>query len=358
LRARLPIPAGTAPGYRVRIGLAIEAPDATAFFNDAHRLLIGRTNVVATEYSSPALAKRSRLRLPEGFTSRPEVKSPNQIDYAIAVPPNAIPGDWADLTLEADGAPLGRARLELFPPVSIRLAQPIELHFGQRAVVAPDRPTAAADIKAGANIEVAVRNNSLEIQTYRLEASGPGLEFVPARTEVTVGALAERSVPLRISSAEETPALRPWRLQVSGGASADMALRVLALPRNGAVAWSADLDGDGSPEWVLESQKARAVFTAQDGGRWMEFTSKDAGANFLPDQGAFAAFGPVEVQASGDALEFTGRNWKRTVRLAEGALTIEQSTPLPPDPLVPEKRSGVTLSIDRISPTKAVYTLK
>ncbi|MGD0499828.1 MAG: beta-galactosidase [Bryobacteraceae bacterium] len=358
LRVRLPIPAGKAPGYRVRIGLAIEEPDAAGFFNDARRLLIGGKNVLSTVYSSPELAQRSRLRLPEGFTARPVVKSPNGIDYEIAVPPDALSGDWADLTLEADGAPLGRARLELFRPVSIRLPQAIALHFGPRAAVAPDPPTAAADIKAGANVEVALRNNSLEIQTYHLEASGDGLEFLPAATDIAVGALAERSVALRIFSAAEAPPLHLWRLRVSGGASADVAMRVLALPRNGSVVWSADLDGDGSPEWALESQKVRAVFSARDGGRWMEFTSKTAGANFLPEQGVFAAPGPVEVQPAGDALEFTGRNWERTVRLTDGALTIEQTTPLPPDPLVPEKRAAATLSIERISPSKVVYTLK
>ena len=46
----------------VRIGIAIEAPDTSAFFSDARRLIIGRKNVVSTSYSSAEVAARSRLR--------------------------------------------------------------------------------------------------------------------------------------------------------------------------------------------------------------------------------------------------------------------------------------------------------
>ena len=41
MRARLKIPASKAQGNRVRIGIAIEAPETSAFFNDLHRLVIG-----------------------------------------------------------------------------------------------------------------------------------------------------------------------------------------------------------------------------------------------------------------------------------------------------------------------------
>ena len=54
-------------------------------------------------------------------------------------------------------------------------------------------------------------------------------------------------------------------------ASAEVAMpmRLILTPRGGTVAWTADLDGDGAPEWILESPKVRAVFSAQDGGRWI-----------------------------------------------------------------------------------------
>ena len=134
-------------------------------------------------------------------------------------------------------------------------------------------------------------------------------------------------------------------------------MRVVLVPRTGNVIWTADLDGDGAPEWVLESSKVRAVFSAQDGGRWMEFTWKDTNANFLPETGVFEQAGPVDVRQSGDALEFTSKGWKRTVTLNGSALTVEQSTPLPPESLSGEKRGNITLTVERQSPMRAVYRL-
>jgi hypothetical protein len=361
LRARLAIPASSAAGNRVRIGIAIEAPDTSAFFNDARRLIIGRKNVVSTSYSSVEVAARSRLRLPEGYTGVPTVKSPDEIDYEIGVPADAVHGDWANLALEADGMPLGRARLQLFRPATIRLMEALHLHFGAQTELTPDPPTAPIEPKAGGNLEISIRNNWPQIRTYRLEAAGEGLEFFPPKTEISVGAEDERRVSLRVFAAEGLAGVRDWRLRVgdlSGpGADADLPMRVVLLPRGRTVAWSADLDGDGSPEWVLESQKVRAIFSGQDGGRWMEFTWKDTNLNFLPEQGLFAGPGPVEVRAADDTLEFTGNGWKRTARLSETTLTIEQSSPLPADRLSSEKRGGATLTIARPSATRAAYTL-
>jgi hypothetical protein len=361
LRARLAIPASTAAGNRVRIGIAIEAPDTSAFFNDARRLIIGRKNVVSTSYSSAEVAARSRLRLPEGFTATPTVKSPDEIDYEISVPADALHGDWANLALEADGMPLGRARLQLFRPATIRLMEAMQVHFGAQTELTPDPPTAPIEPKAGGNLEISIRNNWPQIRTYRLEPTGEGLEFFPPKTEISVGAEDERRVSLRVFAAEGLAGVREWRLRVADssgpGADADLPMRVVLLPRGRTVAWSADLDGDGSPEWVLESQKVRAVFSGQDGGRWMEFTWKDTNVNFLPEQGLFAAPGPVEVRAADDALEFSGKGWKRTARLSGTTLTIEQSSPLPADGLTSEKRGGATLTVARPSPARAVYTL-
>jgi hypothetical protein len=130
------------------------------------------------------------------------------------------------------------------------------------------------------------------------------------------------------------------------------------IPRGHTVAWSADLDGDGSPDWVVESQKARAIFSAADGGRWMEFTSKENDQNFLPLEGAFGAAGRVEVKIDGEGLEFRGDGWSRTVRLNGARLEIEQDSPLPVDRLSGTKRSNVTLVIEHPSPTTAVYMLQ
>ena len=90
LRARLKIPQGKGPAGQIRVALAIEAPEHSAFFEDAKRLVIGRVNTVSTSYSSEQLADRSRLRLPEGFTAtatkKPASEGDYRIDYQVDVP--------------------------------------------------------------------------------------------------------------------------------------------------------------------------------------------------------------------------------------------------------------------------------
>jgi len=358
LRARLKIPASQAAGNRSRIGIAIEEPETAGFFNEAHRLIIGQKNLVSTTYSSAEVAARSRLRLPDGFTALRTDKSPNEIEYSVGVPADALHGDYANLALEADAMLLGRARLQLLRPASIRLMEALQIHFGGQTELTPDPPTAPIEPNAGTNVDISIRNNDPEIRTYRLEASGEGLEFFPPKTEINIAGTEERHVSLRIFSRSADPGLHDWRLRVTGGATLDLPMRVLLLPRGRTVAWSADLDGDGSPEWVLESQKVRAVFSSQDGGRWMELNAKDLNANFLPDQGLFTGSGRVEVHPNGDTLEFAGKGWKRTVRLAENTLTIDQTTPLPADGLSSERRGNVSLMIAHPAPARAVYTLQ
>jgi hypothetical protein len=375
MRAHLPIPASSAPDHRVRIGIAIEEPENSGFFDDVHRLIIGRTNTISTSYSSAAVAARSRLRLPEGFTAVAKNKSATEIDYDVTVPEDALRGELVTLTLEADGMPLGRAFPQLFRPVTVRLMEAINMHFGQNTELTPDPPTAPLDARSGGSLEISLRNNWPSIQTYRLEAAGEGLTFFPARTEISIGALEERRVPLRIFAAEGMSGVAEWRLRVTTvngqtGPSGDAALpmRIVLLPHNGTLAWTSDLDGDGSPEYMLESSKARAIFSGRDGGRWMEFTAKQSNTNFLPEQGVFAAPDSaggtdgaghaVTARMEGNALIFAGANWQRKVQLAGGALTIEQSTELPADGLQPAKRNGANFSIERPSPRRAVYTLE
>jgi hypothetical protein len=310
------------------------------------------------------VAARSRLRLPDGYTAAARNKSPNEIDYDLSVPADAAQGDFATLTLEADGMPLGRALPQLFRPVTVRLMEAIAMHFGQQTELTPDPPTASMDPRSGGTLEIALRNNWPSIQTYRLKASGDGLTFFPADTEISIGAMEERRVPLRIFAGEGVAGVRDWNLSVTGpGAApgpegASLPMRVVLLQRNRTVAWTADLDGDGSPEYVLESSKARAIFSAQDGGRWFEFTAKESNGNFLPEQGAFAAPGQVSVRIDGDALVFAGPGWQRTARLTGGTLTIEQTTPLPADGLEPARQNGIGFSIERPSANRAIYTLE
>ena len=358
LRARLPIPASKEPGNRVRIGLAIEEPDTSAFFSDLRRLIIGQKNLVSTVYSSPQVAARSRLREPEGFSATSMEKSPNEIDYTINVPTDALHGDFALFALEADGLPLGRARPQLFRPLSTRLAQAMGLHFGPDTRLAVDPPTAPMETRSGGNLEIILRNNSQEIRNYQVQPAGDGLEFLPLRAEIAVGGVAERSLSFRVFGNDGATGLRDFHLRVTGGAEVDVPMRVVLLPRTGTVAWSADLDGDGAPEWILESAQVRVVFSTRDGGRWMDLTWKDTDANFLSEGGAFARSGPVSVRASGDSLAFSGNGWTRTVRLAGTSLSIQETPALPKD-LPPSRTTGdVRLSVDRKSPEMATFTLR
>ena len=366
LRARLKIPQGKGPASLIRVALAIEPPEQSAFFEEAKRLIVGRANAVTTSYSSEDLAGRSRLRLPEGFaateTKRSASEGDYRIDYAVDVPADALHGDWANLAIEADGVPLGRAHLQLFRPASVHLAEAIHLHFGASADLAVEPAIIPIDTTSGRTVDVNVRNNSPEIETYAVEPSGEGFQFLPPKAELNSGAIMDRVLEFRVFPEGVAPGLHDFTVRFSGAAKLEIPARFLAIPRGQAVAWAADLDGDGVPEWILENQKARAVFSAQDGGRWLEFVWKDAapnGLNVLPESGAFAGTGAVDMHAGDGAIEFTGKDWKRTVRMAgaDAKLTVEQTTPLPAETLETGKHNEITFQVARESATRAVYTL-
>src|SRR5262249_49164451 len=154
----------------------IEAPETSAFFEEAKRLVIGRQNVVSTSYSSELLADRSRLKMPDRFTATPTRKSPLEIDYAVDVPADELHGDWANLAIEADGVLLGRARLQMFRPASVRLTDAIRLHFGSSADMAVEPPIVPIDATTGRSVDVRVRNNSPGIESFEIEPSGESFQ--------------------------------------------------------------------------------------------------------------------------------------------------------------------------------------
>jgi hypothetical protein len=356
-RAKLPVPAGKGVGSRVRIGLAIEAPETSAFFVETKRLVLGQKNPITTSYSSEQLASRSRLRLPENFTAKAVPKSPLEIDYEVDVPRESLHGSWVNLGIEADGVLLGRARVQLFRPLSVYLRDAIKLHFGAEEELTVEPTLVALDPKAGRNVDVTLRNNSPQIRSFVVEAQADGWEFLPARTEISIGGAMERVLSMRAFGKGDESGLCEGRLKISGGTEMEVPLRIVSVPRGQTVAYSTDLDGDGVPEWVLESSSVRAVFSARDGGRWLEFVWKDTGANFLPAAGAFAGSGPVEVAKLDSALEFTAGTWKRTVRLRGSTVSIEQSSALPAETLQDFKRDAVSLKVARESAHRAVYSL-
>jgi hypothetical protein len=252
---------------------------------------------------------------------------------------------------------MGRARLQLFRPVSVRCADAIRVRFGAAAELAVEPAVVPADARTGRNLDIVIRNNSTGIETYKVAATGAGLSFSPPSIDVAVGAMMERTVSLRVFPEGDGGALRDFQIRVSGGASYELPGRLLLIPRGGSAVWSADLDGDGSPEWILESHRVRAVFSTRDGGRWTEFTWKDTGTNVLPESGVWAGAGPVQGKTSAGLLEMSTASGKRTVRLDDNRLEVEQAGPLPPGPPVEGKHGSVTLGVRRESDRRAVFSL-
>lgn len=361
LRARLLIPEGKGEGHHVRIGLAIQPPDNSAFFVDAKRLTIGQTNRLETSYSSEDVAHRSRLLIPQNFHTVSDLKSPTEIEYQIDVPPDSLHGEWAPLALEADGVMMSRASVQLLRPASVHVREAIGLHYGMLAELPVTPAIVPVDASAGREVSVVIRNNSPEIRNFVVEAQGDGLEFAPPRTEIAIGGTMERDALIRVFPISSLRGLVPWRLHISGAAEVDLPVRFAVIPRGEALAYSADFDNDGQPEWVVENQHARAVFSSRDGGRWLEFVSKESGINVLPESGALLGRGVTDVQIVSDgALEFRAHDWRRTVRLSSSgaSLTIEQTTPLPSETLQTTKTGNIIFHVTRESATRAVYSIE
>jgi hypothetical protein len=360
-RVRLPIPQGQGPEHRVRIGLAIQAPDSSAFFVEAKRLTIGQKNRLETSYSSEQVAQRSRLIIAPGFHAQSEVKSPTEIEYEIDVPADSLHGDSAPMALEADGVLMSRASLQLLRPLSVRVREAMGLHYGSAGELPVMPAIVPVDASAGRDVSVVLHNNSPEIRNFTVGAQGDGLEFSPARTEIAIAGAMERDAVIRVFPIPSEHGLVPWRLHITGAVAVDLPMRFAVIPRGETIAYSADLDDDGQSEWVLENQRARAVFSARDGGRWLEFVWKDSGLNLLPENGALAAAGVADVQINPDSsLGFRVNGRLRTVRLAgSGAtLSVEQTNPLQQEPLPTGKRSDLVFRVTRESPTRAVYSIE
>ena len=302
------------------IGIAIEAPDTSAFFNDLHRLVIGRKNQVSTMYSSAEVAARSRLRLPEGYTATAATKSPNEINYEIMVPAEAIHGDYADLALEADGAALGRSRVHLFRAASVLLIQ------NAVSLRSADGQTAEAHrwpLSIRRRVEIwksrfaITRRRSRRITWSR---AARGWNFCP-QTEIGIGPTDRgRRVEFRVFSHGG---------RGRAGLDAESGLR----RRGGCHADAGGLGsaecerGRGTPtwmemdhfEWVLESAKVqRDLFGARRGdtgwssrGRILRCPALSA------DSGAFAQAGAVEVDRRVTGWSSPGKagsgRWRCTV---------------------------------------------
>jgi hypothetical protein len=331
MRARLPIPAGQGAAFRTRIGIALEAPDASAFFVESKPLVIGQGNLIPTSYSSDEIASRSRLILPPNLkASKVEDKgneTPPRIDYRIDVPADAVHGDHVQLALEADGQQMGHVRLQLLRPVSLRIRQAVALHYGADRELQSSPPVVPIESPAGRSIDVLIRNNSPEIRSFTLESSCEGVEVAPAKTEVSIGGSMERELPLRFFTNDAGAGLHSCKLHLTGAAELETPVQVVVIPRDKTVTYSVDLDSDGQPEYVLENQRLRAVFSRADGGRWMEFVWKDSNRNVLPESGVEVGKAALELKATGLTLERSGGGAIEGIqpgKFGEAILTIER----------------------------------
>jgi len=291
LLARLPIPAGNAKTGRVRIALAIDAPEATGFFVHTPALLIGETNQVIAEFSPAAVAARSRLRISPDLShvqdapaADADKEKPVLISYKVTVPPNAIEGDTAQLSIEADGVQLSHARTRLLAPAAVAFEAGIGVRVTADSFVPLHPATIPVNQRSGRELVVTIRNNAPAIRTFQIAFDVPGLEFSPAKMNVSVGALLARDVTFRVFGQIASTGLHTGELRLSGAATLREPVRFIVLPQTGAIAWNSDEFS------FLESMKARASFLPN---RWLEMINKEQGTDAQPAGGTAFSGGPV-----------------------------------------------------------------
>lgn len=309
--ARLKIPAGTDAGKHVRIGIAIEPPDSTAFFDSARVLLIGETNPLTAQFSSEAIAQRSRLRIAPIFAVEQEAgKDPLSLVYKIKVPETAVHGDHTDLALEADGMQMSHARPQLLRPSTLRFPDAIDVHLAPASALPLFPATVSVNQRAGRDITVTVRNNAPEIRNFHLEVKAEGLEFLPAKMDIAVGASTARDVSFRVFASDASAGLHTGTAVLSGAVAATEPIQFVVIPQNGTAAFS--VNGFS----LIESAKSRASFIP---GHWLEFVNKENNQNLLASGGL--PFTPGPITTGSDSLIFAGG--QRTVRLGD----LEQLVP-------------------------------
>lgn len=311
-RARLRVPAGKGPGNHVRIGIAIDAPDETAFFDSARVLLIGETNPMTAQFSSEAIAKRSRLRTaPSLELEQKPSPAPLSLTYLIKVPDTFIHGDHADLAIEADGMQMSHARPELLLPVQLQFPDAFDVHLTAGSTMPLFPATISVNRRTGRDLTVTIRNNAPQIRNFTLEPKADGIDFSPARLDTTVGVSTSRDVSFRVFTDHATPGLHAGTIAITGAATATEPIQFVVVPPAGSVAFST------SGFSFIESPKIRASFIS---GRWLELLNKDNNQNQLPSTGVLFSPGPIE--AHGDALIFQGQ---RTITLEDLELLVPKT---------------------------------
>ncbi len=308
-RARLPIPAGNAKTGRVRVALAIDAPPATALFDNASVLLIGETTRLTAQFSPPDVAARSRLRTtPDLPTVQEDNSSPTSKDagrgngasspappedkdrpavvtYKVSVPLTAVSGDTALLAIEADGMQLSHSQLRILPPAALAFGDAVAVRVATDSSVPLSPATIPVNQKPGREVVISLRNNAPEIRTFNISINVPGLDFSPEKQTVSIGASLARDVTFRVFSSTATPGIHEGEVRLSGAAALNEPVRFVVVPPTGAVVWAAEGFS------ILESAKSRASFLSD---RWLEMIDKDSGNDLQPAGGTHFEGGPVE----------------------------------------------------------------
>jgi len=355
---RLPVPAGKAPAYRVRVGLALRAPEQTAFFTPPPRLLLGRANRLAVTASSPELAANLRLAAPAGWTVAPAGVRDQVAEFDVTPPERARHGEFVWLILEHGETHLGHARVQTLEPARLRVADALTWHSGDRRLPL-DPPVVLYEPRAGRRVSLLLRNHQAEIANFTVRAEAEGIEVDPPEQAAPVGPGVEREVPVRLSGGGAGP--HRVRIRVRGAAELDRELLAVPLRRGQTIAYRADFDGDGTPDAAVENGQVRAVFSGAD-GRWLELIWKDTDASLLAEAGQLTSLHApgVDLQAAGpeSVIHFRSGTGRRTVRLsADGCLSIEEDQPwrLPSfSPLPP----GLELEVGRPAPARVDFTLR
>jgi hypothetical protein len=136
--------------------------------------------------------------------------------------------------------------------------------------------TVPVNQRAGREITVSVRNNAPEIRNFHLEIQAEGLDFSPAKVDVSVGASTSRDMTFRVFAQGASPGIHPGLATLSGAASVTEPVQFVVIPLNSSAAYSA---GEFS---LVESARYRAAFLP---GRWLELVDKDNNQNLLPATG-------------------------------------------------------------------------
>ena len=80
----------------------------------------------------------------------------------------------------------------------LRFPDAIDVHLAANSALPLFPATVSVNQRTGRDLTVTIRNNAPEIRNFVLEPKAEGLEFSPAKLEVTVGVSTSRDVSFRV----------------------------------------------------------------------------------------------------------------------------------------------------------------